>query len=558
MKNKFIILILFVFLFNLKLILSAPDNNLVCTGYPISCEYLNLTAALIGENNTMGSQIKILENNTIYGIDYKSSFNLTTNTAGINITGYNITLDCNGSLITGNQSGYGIYSSNFDNLTIINCDIEKYYYGIIIKNSNNINITNNIVQNNIGTGFGSIKGTGMLFYGVNNSFLINNTVNNSIWGILFYTGNYNNTISYNTMNGNLQHGFQTYLDTANFTITYNNVSYNDDAGLTFFGQQHLVAHNFVSNNIEGGIISYGIYTELDNANTKIINNTVCNTRTGPSGALSPEGYGIKVMDNNYEIINNTLINNSQSGIYLINGNNTVVIGNLIINNSNITNKYDGGIATAGNFIRGPIFNLLIKDNIIINNIYGIYINKTCIYCNISGNNISYSLNGILLNTSKYSNIINNTFNETGNISSYQDYFPIQIINSSYLNITGNTFYNTNLTIKAIGIDSLSYNLTIQDNYFFHQKANIEIYSPYQLQFVKGDCNGDTYIGPPDYAAFTQVMRGRSTSCYYPNRTRRYDYLNIFDFNNDEYIGPPDYIKLIETMKGISPLEYYTI
>ncbi|MDD5650715.1 MAG: hypothetical protein PHF86_09945, partial [Candidatus Nanoarchaeia archaeon] len=54
---------------------------------------------------------------------------------------------------------------------------------------------------------------------------------------------------------------------------------------------------------------------------------------------------------------------------------------------------------------------------------------------------------------------------------YQDYFPIQIINSSYLNITGNTFYNTNLTIKAIGIDSLSYNLTLWYNNFYGSGIN---------------------------------------------------------------------------------------
>ncbi|MDD5651252.1 MAG: right-handed parallel beta-helix repeat-containing protein, partial [Candidatus Nanoarchaeia archaeon] len=460
-----VILILFVFLFNLKLILSAPDNNLVCTGYPISCEYLNLTAALIGENNTMGSQIKILENNTIYGIDYKSSFNMSGTIAAINITGYNITLDCNGSIIKGNYTGYGIYSSNFDNLTIKNCYIDRYNVGIGITTASNLNITNNIVLNcSAGTLF-SFNRVGMLFYGVNNSFLINNTVNNSEWGVLFYTGNYNNTISYNNIMGNVEHGFQTYLDTANFTITYNNLSYNNDSGAAFFGQQHFFAHNFLTGNKEGNLKVTGIYdTRNSNANTKIINNTLSNTIDGGSiGASSPEGYGIEVWDNNFEISNNTIINSSRYAIHLCNGNNSIIIGNKIINQTNYI--AGGGISfVSTSTLRSLGSNIslyvVIKDNILINNSFGINLqNGSCINCNISGNNISYSLNGIFLNNTINSNIINNTFNETGNISSYQDYFPIQIINSSYLNITGNTFYNTNLTIKAIGIDSLSYNLT---------------------------------------------------------------------------------------------------
>jgi len=60
----------------------------------------------------------------------------------------NVTLDCNYAVFVGNGSGYWIYNPGFDNVTIKNCRIENYTYGLYIKNANGTKISNNEISNN--------------------------------------------------------------------------------------------------------------------------------------------------------------------------------------------------------------------------------------------------------------------------------------------------------------------------------------------------------------------------------------------------------------------------
>ncbi len=52
----------------------------------------------------------------------------------------NLTLDCDGASLTGQGDGIGIYIKRSDNVTVKNCIIDNYRYGIYVEDSNNVQI----------------------------------------------------------------------------------------------------------------------------------------------------------------------------------------------------------------------------------------------------------------------------------------------------------------------------------------------------------------------------------------------------------------------------------
>ena len=52
----------------------------------------------------------------------------------------NVTLDCNGARLTGNGKGIAIYIKDADNVTVKNCIIDSYTYGIYAEDSHSIQI----------------------------------------------------------------------------------------------------------------------------------------------------------------------------------------------------------------------------------------------------------------------------------------------------------------------------------------------------------------------------------------------------------------------------------
>ena len=102
----------------------------------------------------------------IDNLNVSQDLTFCANSYNINDTGPNgviiinssdIILDCNNATLNGTGSGYGIYNPGFDNVTIKNCKITNYEYGIYIENSDSSKIVyNQILYNNIGIySFGS-------------------------------------------------------------------------------------------------------------------------------------------------------------------------------------------------------------------------------------------------------------------------------------------------------------------------------------------------------------------------------------------------------------------
>lgn len=123
------------------------------------------------------------------------------NDASLIINASNIILDCNGMTINGTGSGTGI-NNGFDNVTIRNCNMQNYDYGIFLNASMN-------------------------------STLSNNVINSSSRGIYFYNGAFKNKVSDSDISDNTNYGV--YIDNFigesvefNNTFTNNTIKSNSD------------------------------------------------------------------------------------------------------------------------------------------------------------------------------------------------------------------------------------------------------------------------------------------------------------------------------------------
>ena len=139
------------------------------------------------------------------------------------INANNVTLDCQGYTINGTySSGFGIYNVGFKNITVKNCRIIQFLYGIyFVTNANEGTIINNTVN---------LNQLGIVFGTANNNTITNNTVNyNTNYGIFLNIAsdnNYtNNNASGNTIGDFLSQGNSLNNRVVNLTTQQNLISF---------------------------------------------------------------------------------------------------------------------------------------------------------------------------------------------------------------------------------------------------------------------------------------------------------------------------------------------
>lgn len=132
-------------------------------------------------STTLSKQECIALNQTAtYTLDH----NIATSEGCFNITASDVTLDCDGYTITGNNTGYGI--KTFTGSNILNCEVHDFASDIIV-NGNGNEIQANIFGSPIGM---TLNSSGNLVF--------NNSINADT-GILFIGSGTNNTILYNAI-----------------------------------------------------------------------------------------------------------------------------------------------------------------------------------------------------------------------------------------------------------------------------------------------------------------------------------------------------------------------
>jgi parallel beta-helix repeat protein len=163
----------------------------------------------------------------------------------MNIAANNVTLNCRGYTIDGDDSGvdYGVYLNGKSNNTIKNCIVTDFSNGIYLFNSLNTNITNNIVSSN---------NYGIYIQSNSNNIIAKNTAKNKVFGTRLYSGSYN-TIGNNTVTSNT---YGIYLYSSSNNLIYNNHFNNSinayDSGTNSWNTTKILGTNIIGGPYTGG------------------------------------------------------------------------------------------------------------------------------------------------------------------------------------------------------------------------------------------------------------------------------------------------------------------
>ena len=482
--------------------------------YLLNCEYNNITWNTVNNNNINGIYLESDCNNN----------NITGNTVNENNHfGIQLSINCNYNNITlntaNNNGEYGIFINSHlntcdNNIILNNTANENNKRGIYIRYDNNDNsVINNTVNDNIETG--------VYLSECHDINVTGNTINNNKRGIYVQACD-NSSITDNTINDNADIGI--YLIVSDDNVIKNNTINRNDLGIALDQSDYNnVSGNTLKDNSwciyetesAGNIIEYndclpptvhepiyidGLATGVGAHNwTWAAGEDWCSgsgTWNDPyiienlkiSGFGTEKGIGI-VRSNVYFIIQDCLIYNSDTGIYLQDVSNSRLINNNCSNNDNgidldtISNNTISGNTANGNANEGITLyesdNNTISGNTANDNDYeGIEISY-CDYNNITGNtangNTAYgiyiqddcsdnTISGNTANDNGYSGIYlyeSNKNTISGNTANYNDEEGIYLYESNNNTISGNTAnYND---AEGIYLDHYCSNNTISGN-----------------------------------------------------------------------------------------------
>lgn len=417
----------------------TPDSTNV-DYVPLSdkCLYLNISScqALDMDNMTYLLESDVRSDNTCFTVDADG-----------------ITLDCNGHVISGIGTGYGInvYINEKDlkNVTIRNCAIDNFHMGIYankhyysIHSINNFYLANlNISNNYYGIYmkvpiYSSVLKNAIVyngdFYGIylngyDNGLVADNTIySNDYTGLNIYNSD-NNEITGNTVFENGGSGIS-------ISSSYNNTMRNNDMagnshGLSVSGKISLNSDQYLhdidtSNTVDGKPVYYWINKQdmevpSDAGFVGVINS---GNITVKDLNMSNNNPGVLFVNtNNSRIENVNASYNSFNGIYMSHSNN-----NTIVKNDIVSNYYYGLYMYNSD-------NNKVADNNIDDNNYGLYMSYSD-GNTFTGNNIDSLWYGLYMYYSDNNTVAGNTIGD----SNYGFYVSYSKDNSIYDNYIDNT------------------------------------------------------------------------------------------------------------------------
>ena len=394
-------------------------------------------------------------------------------TESVEITADNITLDCAGHSISGSGTGYGIYLWEKKNVTIKNCTISNFSYGIYFNGyyryqspSYNLFESNTLDSNQYGI---------YLSQFAQNTLRENHVLNSQLAGIML-KASCSNTIERNILISNNQYGILLERDydshanplySNNNSITGNNVSFSrfgvnangsqqntisdntisnitdwaiDGSGSLYQIERNILTNNYGGLDISGSQNSHysdneissstiGMYFGYSSGNT-LRNNKLSNNTFNLSFTLSdlrPE-YLLQDIDTSNTVDNKPIY-------YLVNETNREISGEAgfvgLINSANITVK---DLTLTNNWpgiLLASTTDSIIENNNISNNRVGVFA-KSSFNNTFVGNTIKDNQDGGVTLDSSSENLFyhNNFINNTGTCSQV-NIWPITDIN--YLN-----------------------------------------------------------------------------------------------------------------------------
>ncbi|MEM3499448.1 MAG: S8 family serine peptidase, partial [Candidatus Bilamarchaeaceae archaeon] len=422
-------------------------------------------------NNLTGAPITVLLSEVSYQV-----------AVCILINGSNLTLDCGGYSITNN----GTFASNgaagvlinggLSNVTIKNCVVSNYTFGIATYKTENSTILNNTVFNN--SQYGAI-----FFYNSRFNKMENNTAyNNTLAGLAsYYLSSYNN-ITGNTIYNSTQDGI--YLGgssvASNNNYIYNNTIFNTgrygiyvdsthnntiDSNLVYYNMNNAIAlgnaqNNTIANNTlyDGNISAISLSYSLYN---KVFNNTAYNYTKSYSGTSA--GYVLYLTSTSH--YNNISYNKLYNGRYAY-----VLVGSS--SNNILSYNYAENMTVDGYAIGyGSSNNTLMFNNAINCSEYGFHFYLNASNNTMVNNTAYFNKYGIGITSNATLSWLSNNTIHSNNL------YGLLIDNGTYVYVENDHYYNNKNDIRIVR-GPLVYNLSkvIIDN----PNGNFENYTVLSL------------------------------------------------------------------------------
>ncbi|MFH0884353.1 MAG: right-handed parallel beta-helix repeat-containing protein [Candidatus Micrarchaeota archaeon] len=380
--------------------------------------------------------------------------------ACVKIASSDVLWDCNGYGIADNGTAgttYGILlNGSLTNVTIRNCNLSNYTYGVYIYQSTDVLIDSNNATNFNENGFmlnqssSSNLTRNRAFDGDDSGFhletstgnrLTDNTGYNNPEGFFLEDGSNNNYLANNIAFGNNQGGF-VFVSGSDGNTAYNNTAYNN-SGAGFLLLDSL-SNNLTSNNASNNSLSASGFL-IWNSNSSTLDSNL---------AFNNSASGVSVQASNLNnFTNNTLYNNSV-GVSTTGS----CTGNIFANNTVYANP-------GFNFYLNSISDYFISNNVSGGSQDGFYA-VSCANNTFTGNTVyNHSIAGFQFGTCPGSNISNNTV--------YDNFGYGFLFQSSGNNtIVNNTVYNHTSISYGLGFwiqDSPDNQVT--DNTIFDNAGN---------------------------------------------------------------------------------------
>ena len=363
--------------------------------------------------NISGTNVDNCQELSTANEDYTLTGDMPVNASTcFNITAENITLDCGGYLLIGDNSSshYGIYSDQF-NTTVKNCDISNFSAGIFIdgEDADYANITNNTINITYSTSPSYTVGPAIAIANADYSNITNNYLYAYRYTLAFSANSNDNHVSLNNITATGIRGISLASGSTINTIEYNNIS------SAYFNS----ANNniFVDNDLVGTIqITDSEYNEIkDNRLVDVIldagslgNIIETNNLTHTSNTISLVGADLNI------ISNNIIYSSSTSSITGVIKFTSTADSNNITNNT-IYSTASGSSEAIGIRIYDGINNIIKNNtiNIVSSNTPGIQVTFTSTNNTFLDNNITANIwvddDGLADNTNFYND------SDSGNI-----------------------------------------------------------------------------------------------------------------------------------------------
>ncbi len=243
---------------------------------------------------------------------YQLTQNISASGDCLTFEANNMTLDCNGYVITGANTGTGISISGRTGSTVRNCTISNFTTGVSLSGgSSNVvdnnriftgsdtsskaisisgSSSNNITRNIIVGGGVSGELSGIYLVSSPNTSIRRNQINNSRYGIYFTGGGtYSANVRDNTIYSN-NVGIRS--TTASITIDNNTVYSNTAIGVQVGASSLNITNNTLTLNLRG------IYVESSLSNNSIYHNSIFNNSGNQAYGVSGGASAIELSYNN--------------------------------------------------------------------------------------------------------------------------------------------------------------------------------------------------------------------------------------------------------------------